>query len=81
MARYVVVTGEEAWNPVPRPDFPKTLAEFQVRFTTEDACRRYLMESTGAVHPSLRFSRCSGSPVSMAPRPTMGCMMLSQPDR
>jgi transposase-like protein/ribosomal protein L37AE/L43A len=28
-----------------RPDFPKTLAEFQVRFATEDACRRYLMES------------------------------------
>lgn len=28
-----------------RPDFPKTLAEFQVRFSTEDACRWYLMES------------------------------------
>jgi transposase-like protein len=28
-----------------RPDFPKTLAEFQVRFATEDACRRYLMAS------------------------------------
>jgi len=27
------------------PDFPKTLAEFQVRFATEDACRRYLMDS------------------------------------
>ncbi len=30
---------------MPRPDFPKTLAEFQVRFASEDACRRYLMES------------------------------------
>ena len=30
---------------VPRPDFPKTLAEFQMRFSTEDACRRYLTES------------------------------------
>ena len=30
---------------MPRPDFPKTLAEFQVRFATEDACRQYLMES------------------------------------
>ena len=30
---------------MPRPDFPKTLAEFQVRFATENACRRYLMES------------------------------------
>ena len=30
---------------MPRPDFPKALAEFQVRFATEDACRRYLMES------------------------------------
>jgi len=30
---------------MPRPDFPKTLAEFQVRFAREDACQRYLMES------------------------------------
>ena len=30
---------------MPRPDFPKTLAEFQVRFAAEDACRQYLMES------------------------------------
>jgi transposase-like protein len=30
---------------MPRPDFPKTLREFQVRFSTEDACRRYLRES------------------------------------
>jgi len=30
---------------VPRPDFPKTLAEFQRRFSTADACRRYLIES------------------------------------
>jgi transposase-like protein len=30
---------------VPRPDFPKTLAEFQRLFSTEDACRRYLIES------------------------------------
>ena len=30
---------------MPRPDFPKTLAEFQERFATEDACRRYLVES------------------------------------
>jgi Transposase zinc-ribbon domain len=28
---------------VPRPDFPKTLAEFQRRFSTEEACRRYLV--------------------------------------
>jgi transposase-like protein len=26
-----------------RPDFPRTLAEFQSRFTTEDHCRRYLV--------------------------------------
>ena len=30
---------------MPRPDFPKTLAECQGRFSTEDACRRYLIES------------------------------------
>jgi len=27
-----------------RPDFPRTLAEFQSRFASEDACRRYLVE-------------------------------------
>src|SRR5512134_311983 len=27
-----------------RPDFPRTLAEFQSRFVTEDDCRRYLGE-------------------------------------
>src|SRR5512132_3178181 len=27
-----------------RPDFPRTLAEFQSRFVTEDDCRRYLVE-------------------------------------
>src|SRR5919106_799453 len=26
-----------------RPDFPRTLAEFQGRFATEDHCRRYLV--------------------------------------
>jgi ribosomal protein L37AE/L43A len=43
IARYVVVAREETL--LPRPDFPKTLVEFQARFSTEDACRRYLMES------------------------------------
>ncbi len=28
-----------------RPDFPRTLSEFQARFSTEDACRSYLMLS------------------------------------
>lgn len=28
-----------------RPDFPRTLAEFQARFSTEEACRQYLVES------------------------------------
>jgi transposase-like protein len=30
---------------VPRPDFPRTLSEFQIRFSTEEACRRYLVAS------------------------------------
>ena len=30
---------------MPRPDFPKTLAEFQQRFSTDEACRQYLIES------------------------------------
>jgi len=27
-----------------RPDFPRTLADFQARFATVDGCRRYLIE-------------------------------------
>ena len=30
---------------MPRPDFPRSLAEFQARYSTEDACRQYLVES------------------------------------
>ena len=30
---------------MPRPDFPRTLGEFQRRFAAEEACRRYLAES------------------------------------
>src|SRR5712692_1920501 len=43
---------------MPRPDFPKTVLEFQRRFATEDACLRYLTESRwpdGFVCP-----RCQG---------------------
>ena len=37
--------------------------------------------STGAARRWRHSSRCSGSRVSIAPRPTVGCTMLSQPDR
>src|SRR5713101_5366772 len=30
---------------VPRPDFPRTLSEFQKRFADEEACRAYLAVS------------------------------------
>ena len=30
---------------MPRPDFPRTLSEFQARFASEDDCRRYLVAS------------------------------------
>ena len=30
---------------VPRPDFPRTLAQFQRRFASEEACRAYLAVS------------------------------------
>ncbi len=30
---------------MPRPDFPRTLSEFQARFATEDDCRGYLVAS------------------------------------
>lgn len=30
---------------MPRPDFPRSLAEFQAWFATEDDCRAYMMES------------------------------------
>src|SRR5512132_101450 len=34
----------EGVRTIARPDFPRTLAEFQSRFVTEDDCRRYLVE-------------------------------------
>ena len=43
MARYVVVGGDRRTGGCRVP--PKTLGEFQVRFASEDACRRYLMDS------------------------------------
>lgn len=32
-------------SPLPRPDFPRSLSEFQRRFSTEEACRQYLVAS------------------------------------
>ncbi len=43
---------------MPRPDFPKTVLEFQRRFATEDACLRYLIDSRwpdGFVCPRCRW--------------------------
>ena len=30
---------------MPRPDFPRTVLEFQRRFRTEEACLHYLIDS------------------------------------
>lgn len=43
---------------MPRPDFPKTLAEFQDRFASEEDCRRYLV--TCRWPDGFRCPRCGG---------------------
>jgi hypothetical protein len=37
-----------------RPDFPRTLAEFQNRFLTEDDCRRTLSSAAGRTATGVR---------------------------
>jgi transposase-like protein len=55
-----------------RPDFPKTILEFQRRFSTEEACREYLYQSRwpeGFVCP-----RCGGKdPAPISTRPLIRC--------
>jgi ribosomal protein L37AE/L43A len=43
---------------VPRPDFPRSILEFQQRFGDEDACRRYLFGSRWP--DGFACARCSG---------------------
>ncbi len=44
---------------MPRPDFPRTLREFQRRFADEEACRRYLAASRWP--EGFRCPRCAGT--------------------
>ncbi len=44
--------------PMPRPDFPRTLREFQRRFADEKACRDYLAASRWP--DAYRCPRCGG---------------------
>ena len=39
-------------------DYPKNLIEFEARFTTEEACRRYLLEFCWP--DGFRYPRCEG---------------------
>jgi len=48
---------------VPRPDYPRSIVEFQRRFPDEEACRRYLFESRWP--EGYRCPRC-GSPTAFA---------------
>lgn len=43
---------------MPRPDFPRTILEFQFRFGTEDACMQYLIASRWP--DGFRCPRCGG---------------------
>jgi len=51
---------------VPRPDFPRTLREFQSRFANEEACRQYLAASRWP--DGFRCPRCGG--MEAQPLPT-----------
>ncbi len=60
-----------------RPDFPRTLAEFQARFSTDHACRRYLGESRWP--EGFRCPRCgSAEAYELATRAVFKCKPCSQ---
>lgn len=50
---------------MPRPDFPRTLREFQRRFAAEEACRQYLAESRWP--DGFRCPRCGSEAVIELP--------------
>ena len=49
-----------------RPDFPRTIIEFQHRFPDEDACRQYLFESRWP--EGFRCPRCGSEAATGLPR-------------
>jgi transposase-like protein len=51
---------------VSRPDFPRTIIEFQHRFPDEDACRQYLFESRWP--QGFRCPRCGSEAATGLPR-------------
>jgi transposase-like protein len=51
---------------VPRPDFPRTIIEFQHRFPDDDACRAYLFDSRWPV--GFRCPRCGSGTATPLPR-------------
>jgi transposase-like protein len=51
---------------VARPDFPRTIIEFQHRFPDEDACRQYLFESRWP--EGFRCPRCGSEAATGLPR-------------
>jgi ribosomal protein L37AE/L43A len=51
---------------VPRPDFPRSILEFQRRFGDEDACRRYLFASRWP--DGFSCPRCGGARAGEQPK-------------
>jgi hypothetical protein len=51
---------------VPRPDFPRSILEFQRRFADEDACRRYLFASRWP--DGFSCPRCGGTTAGEQPK-------------
>lgn len=51
---------------VVRPDFPRSILEFQARFADEEACRRYLFESRWP--DGFRCPRCGGGSAGEQPK-------------
>jgi transposase-like protein/ribosomal protein L37AE/L43A len=51
---------------VARPDFPRSILEFQSRFADEDACRRYLFESRWP--EGFSCPRCGGASAGEQPK-------------
>ena len=51
---------------MPRPDFPRTIIEFQARFPDDEACREYLFVSRWPM--GFRCPRCGGPVATELPR-------------
>ncbi|MEZ5835015.1 MAG: transposase [Geminicoccaceae bacterium] len=62
-----------------RPDFPRTLSEFQARFGSEEACRHYLVACRWP--DGYRCPRCGGSSAfEVSSRDLLQCKLMPASD-